>query len=88
MLLYMRTRYDARRMDDFLGIPRDSYVADNSLCFAIRDGFPVSEGHTLVIPRRKVPDWFSATREEQVAILDLRKSDFREVCLDSTSALR
>lgn len=55
----------------FLAIPESSWVAANPLAFAIRDAFPVSRGHTLVIPRRVVATWFEATREEQVAILDL-----------------
>ncbi len=29
-------------------------VAHNGLAFAIRDGFPVTEGHALVIPKRHV----------------------------------
>jgi superfamily II DNA or RNA helicase/diadenosine tetraphosphate (Ap4A) HIT family hydrolase len=32
---------------------------------------PVAEGHTLVITRRVVRDWFDATRDDQLAILDL-----------------
>ncbi len=47
-------------------------VAENALAFAVRDRFPVSEGHTLVVPRREgVVTWFDATREEQLAILEL-----------------
>ena len=46
-------------------------VAENALAFAVRDRFPVSEGHTLVVPRREVATWFDATREEQLAILEL-----------------
>ena len=42
----------------------------NDHCFAIRDAFPVSAGHTLVIPHRHVPTWFEATRAEQHALLD------------------
>lgn len=37
---------------------------------AFRDRFPVSPGHTLLIPRRHVATWFDATREEQQALLD------------------
>ncbi|WP_369729829.1 HIT family protein [Anaeromyxobacter sp. Fw109-5] len=48
-------------------------VAANSLAFAIRDAFPVSPGHTLVITKRPVATWFEATREEQEAILDPRR---------------
>ena len=32
---------------------------------------PVSPGHTLIVPRRLVATWFDATREEQLALLDL-----------------
>jgi len=38
------------------------------LVFTIRDGFPVSEGHTLVMPRRHVGSFFDATAEELDAI--------------------
>ena len=55
----------------FLPMPVDRVVAENALAFAIRDGFPVSPGHTLVITKRLVPTWFEATREEQLAILEL-----------------
>ncbi len=55
----------------FLQLPQDMHVASNALAFAIRDGFPVSPGHTLIVPRRLVATWFEATREEQVAMLEL-----------------
>ena len=55
----------------FLTFPADRHVASNALAFAIRDGFPVSPGHTLIVPRRLVATWFEATREEQVAMLEL-----------------
>ena len=55
----------------FLERPRSEWVAENDLAFALRDAYPVSPGHTLVIPRRLVATWFEATREEQVALLDL-----------------
>jgi diadenosine tetraphosphate (Ap4A) HIT family hydrolase len=50
--------------------PRD-WVASNGLAFAIRDAFPVSPGHTLVVPRRLIGSWFEATAEERAAIFDL-----------------
>ena len=55
----------------FLTRPATDRIAENALAFAIRDGFPVSPGHTLVVPKRLVPTWFDATREEQHALLDL-----------------
>jgi diadenosine tetraphosphate (Ap4A) HIT family hydrolase len=55
----------------FLARPASDHVASNALAFALRDGFPVSPGHTLIVPRRLVATWFDATREEQLAILEL-----------------
>lgn len=55
----------------FLEIPEEAWIASNELAFAVRDSFPVSAGHTLVVPRRVAPDWFHASREEQSAIIDL-----------------
>jgi len=55
----------------FLDRPPADYVAANELALALRDGFPVSPGHTLVVPRRQVATWFDATPQEQAAILAL-----------------
>ena len=55
----------------FLERPPSTYVAHNHLAFAIRDAFPVSDGHTLVVPFREVPTWFEATVDEQHAIMAL-----------------
>lgn len=41
------------------------------LAFARRDAFPVSPGHTLIVPRRHVASWFDATPEERSAMLGL-----------------
>jgi len=55
----------------FLDKPCSEWVASNSLAFAIRDAFPVSDGHTLVIPRRLVVSWREATDEERTALMSL-----------------
>ena len=55
----------------FLEAPASSWVASNALAFALRDRFPVSPGHTLVIPRRLVAAWFDATADEHAAIFAL-----------------
>ena len=34
------------------------------------DAFPVSPGHALLVPKRHVADWFSATHEERRALTD------------------
>lgn len=38
------------------------------ICFW--DGFPVSPGHALIIPRRHVATWFEATIQEKVTLLE------------------
>jgi diadenosine tetraphosphate (Ap4A) HIT family hydrolase len=63
----------------FLDIPEAAWVASNNLAFAIRDRFPVSPGHTLIVIRRLVGDWFSATSEEKLAVLDLVESVKRQL---------
>ena len=55
----------------FLEMPQSRWVASNTLAFAIRDGFPVTEGHTLVITRRLVASWFEASAEERLAVMAL-----------------
>jgi diadenosine tetraphosphate (Ap4A) HIT family hydrolase len=55
----------------FSDIDSNAWVASNELAFAIRDGFPVTSGHVLVIPKREVADWFDATPQERQALLEL-----------------
>ncbi len=55
----------------FLSLPATAWLASNDLAFAILDRYPVSEGHTLVIPKRLVASWWDATEAEQHALLAL-----------------
>lgn len=41
-------------------------VEKNGSVFAIMDKYPVTPGHTLVIPIRHTPDWFSMTEAERL----------------------
>ncbi len=49
-------------------IEKGEVVLGNDLAAAIPDGFPVSAGHTLVVSRRHVADYFQLSAEEQGAI--------------------
>lgn len=42
-------------------------IAENTLAYAIEDGFPVTEGHTLIIPKRHVIDYFGLSTAEMSA---------------------
>jgi len=46
------------------------YVA-NALAVAVLDAFPVSLGHTLIIPKRHFESLFEATEAERAALFDL-----------------
>lgn len=61
----------ARMVSPFLHIPSSDWLASNDLAFAIADGFPVAQGHTLVVTRRVVATWFEATQSEQTALMTL-----------------
>lgn len=65
----------------FVQIPASERIVANELAFAVRDRFPVSPGHTLVVPFREVPQWFDASADEQQAIMAL-VAEVRAVLLD------
>ena len=46
-------------------------LAENNLAYAILDGFPVTAGHTLFIPKRHTLDYFGLVPAEVSAINDL-----------------
>lgn len=46
-------------------------VAENELAFAIQDDYEVTSGHSLVIPKRHVEDYFELHAPERNAIEDL-----------------
>ena len=55
----------------FCTLPADRIVLGNAQAVVIRDAFPISPGHTLVIPRRHVGSFFDITPEERTAMLAL-----------------
>ena len=55
----------------FCTLPLERIIDSNDLALVIRDGYPVSPGHSLVIPKRHIGSWFEITPEEQSAMLDL-----------------
>ncbi|MDY0149480.1 MAG: HIT family protein [Kiritimatiellia bacterium] len=67
----------------FCRLPAERILAEDGPCLAFRDGFPVSEGHTLIIPHRHVasfrdltPDeWAAAHRLAQTIAANLQAAD-------------
>ena len=65
---------------------RKRIISENSLVFAIRDGFPVTEGHTLFIPKRHTPDYFGLYPDEVFAI-NLLMEEQRQLLLKSDQTI-
>jgi diadenosine tetraphosphate (Ap4A) HIT family hydrolase len=61
----------------FCTLDKGRVVASNSLAFAIRDGYPVSPGHTLAIPHRHVGSFFDLSPQEHDALFELVREQKR-----------
>ena len=57
---------------------------ENALAYATRDSFPLSRGHTLVIPRRHCADFFDLTPEELVACMELLVAEQRALAAEAS----
>ena len=44
---------------------------ENELAACFRDGFPISEGHTLIIPKAHIQDYFELNKETKDAMNEL-----------------
>lgn len=61
----------------FCTLPPERILIDSPRALVIRDGFPVSPGHTLIIPKRHVGSWFDITdaeRDEMTLLLTQAKA--------------
>jgi diadenosine tetraphosphate (Ap4A) HIT family hydrolase len=61
----------------FCAVERGRVVASNSLAVAIRDAYPVSPGHTLVIPNRHIGSFFDLSAQEHHALFQLIREQKR-----------
>lgn len=55
----------------FCSLPLARIRGENDLAVWIRDAFPVSLGHSLIIPKRHIGSFFEATEEERSALMAL-----------------
>lgn len=56
-------------------------LLENELCLALYDGYPVSRGHTLIVPRRHVSSVFELSAQETAEIckmIDMARPILRE----------
>jgi diadenosine tetraphosphate (Ap4A) HIT family hydrolase len=55
----------------FCNLPPQRILRMGELCLASADAYPVSPGHTLIIPRRHVASFFDTTAEEKRELFEL-----------------
>jgi diadenosine tetraphosphate (Ap4A) HIT family hydrolase len=66
--------YEMRDLEcPFCTLPSERILMRNELAVAIKDGFPVADGHTLIVPKRHVPDYLGLWQPELNAIHDLQR---------------
>ena len=58
-------------------------LLENELACVIRDRFPASPGHLLILPRRHVADWFETTAQERLAMFELADAAKRRLETES-----
>ena len=54
----------------FCNLGREKII-ESELSFAIYDGFPVNDGHALIIPKRHTANYFDLNNEEQSDCFEL-----------------
>ncbi len=78
---------DSQKECLFCNVPKERIISENEYAYALRDGFPVSELHTLVIPKRHVEDYFGLTKDELLAC-DLLLHSARNEILGKDSTVK
>ncbi len=61
--------------DIIANISFENIIAENKLAYANYDGFPVTEMHALIIPKRHVKDYFDITNNELISCDSLLKKN-------------
>jgi len=55
----------------FCHLPPERIGHETALSRVVRDAFPVSPGHTLIVPRRHVASFFETTDDERTDLMNL-----------------
>lgn len=65
----------------FCTLPEERILRAGTLCLVFADGYPISPGHSLVIPKRHIGSFFETTkaeREEIFGLLELRRKELMQ----------
>jgi diadenosine tetraphosphate (Ap4A) HIT family hydrolase len=63
----------------FCTVSDEQYLIENDHAFAIADKYPITDGHTLIIPKRHFANYLDSIKVEHDAIYDLLKSRGKEL---------
>ena len=58
----------------FCNIEKERYIAENEFSFAVYDIHPVTKGHTLIIPKNHIQNYFDLPEKEQESLWQLLNS--------------
>ena len=64
---------------------KGAILFENNLAIAFRDGFPVAEGHLLVIPKRHIESWFELKSDERESCHELILNGKKAIKNDDSS---
>lgn len=63
----------------FCTLPKERIILSNSLGLVIRDGYPISPGHTLITPHRHIGSFFEINSDERDSLLALLEESKRRL---------
>jgi ATP adenylyltransferase len=69
----------------FCELPKTRIIEENELAIAFEDNFPVTSGHTLVIPKRHIDEYFGLYQPERNAIQKLLESSRERILRNDKS---
>ncbi len=55
----------------FCTLPSARVIDENAMAIVIRDGYPVSPGHTLLLPKRHTGSFFDLSQQERTDLFSL-----------------
>jgi ATP adenylyltransferase len=70
----------------FCNIDKKRIVSENNLCYSINDKYPVTEGHSLIIPKRHFDDYFEI-RQPELNSINVLIQETKEILLAKDSSI-
>lgn len=82
----MKHLHDCREVSClFCNVEKKRVVYENNLAYSIQDKYPVSEGHSLIIPKRHFQDYFEITQPELNSINSLLQEMKNQLAINDSS---